>query len=46
LWQGFALASGGFLGVGLTLWWLDASSSASLAVSAAGYPELNYRRTF
>jgi hypothetical protein len=46
LWQGFALASGGFLGVGLTLWWLDASSSASLGVSAAGYPELNYRRTF
>jgi hypothetical protein len=47
LWQGFALASGGFLGVGLTLWWLDVgSSSASLGVSGAGYPELNYRRTF
>jgi hypothetical protein len=46
LWQGFAFASGGFLGVGLTLWWLDERSSGSLGVSGAGYPELTYRRSF
>jgi hypothetical protein len=46
LWQGFAIASGGFLGIGLTLWWLDVGSSASLGVSGAGYPELIYRREF
>jgi hypothetical protein len=46
LWQGFALASGGFLGVGLALWWLDGSSSAALGVSGVGTPALNYRRSF
>jgi hypothetical protein len=46
LWQGFALASGGFLGVGLALWWLDGSSSASIGVSGTGTPALSYRRTF
>jgi hypothetical protein len=46
LWQGFALASGGFLGVGLALWWLDGSSSASIGVSATATPALSYRRTF
>jgi hypothetical protein len=46
LWQGLALVSGGFLGVGLTLWWVDAQSAASLGVSAAGLPVLQLQRRF
>jgi hypothetical protein len=46
LWQGFAVASGGFLGIGLTLWWLDANSAASVGVSAAGAPELKLQGRF
>ena len=46
LWQGFAVASGGFLGIGLTLWWLDANAAASVGVSAAGYPALKYQGRF
>jgi hypothetical protein len=46
LWQGFAVASGGFLGIGLTVWWLDANAAASVGVSAAGYPALKYQGRF
>lgn len=46
LWQGFALASGGFLGIGVTIWWFDASSEASLGVSESGLPLLRYQRSF
>jgi hypothetical protein len=46
LWQGFAVASGGFLGIGLTLWWLDANAAGSVAVSAAGYPTLKVQGRF
>ena len=48
LWQGFAVASGGLLGIGLTVWWLDtqAAASASVGVSAAGYPALEYQGRF
>jgi hypothetical protein len=46
MWQGFAVASGGFLGIGLTLWWFDAHSSASVGVSDAGSPALQYRYRF
>jgi hypothetical protein len=46
LWQGFALASGGFLGIGLALWWFGDGSSASVGVSASGLPELSYRGHF
>jgi hypothetical protein len=46
LWQGFAVASGGFLGIGLTLWWFDARSSASVGVTDAGFPGLQYQRRF
>lgn len=46
MWQGFAVASGGFLGIGMTLWWLDARSSASVGVSDAGSPALQYRYRF
>jgi hypothetical protein len=46
LWQGFAVASGGFLGIGLTLWWFDARSSAAVGVTDAGFPGLHYRRSF
>ena len=46
MWQGFAVASGGFLGIGLTLWWVDARSSATVGVSDAGSPALQYRYRF
>jgi hypothetical protein len=46
LWQGFALASASFLGIGMTLWWIDSSSTAKLGVSGAGAPTLYYRREF
>jgi hypothetical protein len=46
LWQGFALASASFLGIGVTLWWIDSSSTASVGVSGAGTPLLGYRRSF
>jgi hypothetical protein len=46
LWQGFALASASFLGIGITLWWIDSSSTASVGVSGAGTPLLSYRRSF
>ncbi|HTV19400.1 MAG TPA: hypothetical protein VMG12_12030 [Polyangiaceae bacterium] len=46
LWQGLALASASFLGIGVTLWWVDSSSSATLGVSGAGTPVLKYRREF
>jgi hypothetical protein len=46
LWQGFAVASGVLLGAGLTLWWLDARSSAAIGVAGAGAPALQYRRSF
>ena len=46
LWQGFALASASFLSIGMTLWWIDSSSTATLGVSGAGTPVLNYRRQF
>lgn len=46
LWQGFALASASFLGIGMTLWWIDSSSTATLGVSGAGSPMLRYRREF
>jgi hypothetical protein len=46
LWQGFALASGGFLGIGVTIWWFDANSEASLGVSQAGLPALQFQRRF
>lgn len=46
LWQGLALASASFLGIGVTLWWVDSSSSAALGVSGAGTPVVTYRRNF
>jgi hypothetical protein len=46
MWQGFAVASGGFLGIGLTLWWFDSRSAASVGVSDAGSPALQYRYRF
>ena len=46
LWQGFALASGGFLGIGLALWWFGDGSSASVGVSASGQPALLYGGRF
>ena len=46
LWQGFALASGGFLGIGLSLWWLDAGSPAPNGVSVGGVPALRYQGRF
>jgi hypothetical protein len=46
LWQGFAVASASFLGIGMTLWWIDSSSTATLGVSGAGTPVLSYRRQF
>jgi hypothetical protein len=46
LWQGLALASASFLGIGMTLWWIDSSSTATLGVSGAGTPTLHYRREF
>jgi hypothetical protein len=46
LWQGFAVASGAFLGIGLTIWWLDADRSASVAITSAGSPLLRYRGRF
>jgi hypothetical protein len=46
LWQSFAVASGGFLGIGLTLWWFDTRSSASVGVTDAGFPGLHYQRRF
>jgi hypothetical protein len=46
LWQGFAVAAGAFAGIGATLWWLGASSSAAVEVSASGAPTLQYRRSF
>jgi hypothetical protein len=39
LWQGFAVASGAFLGVGVALWWSD-SSTAATGVSDTGLPGL------
>lgn len=39
LWQGFAVASGAFLGVGVALWWSD-SSVAATGVSDTGLPGL------
>jgi hypothetical protein len=46
LWQGFALASASFLGVGMTLWWIDSSSAAAVGVSGSGVPLVSYRRAF
>jgi hypothetical protein len=46
LWQGFAVASGAFLGIGLTIWWLDADRSASVAMTSAGSPLLRYQGRF
>lgn len=46
LWQGFAVASGGFLGIALTLHWLDSRASASVGITDAGLPALNYRHAF
>jgi hypothetical protein len=46
MWQGLAIASGGFLGIGLALWWFDARASASVGVSGAGSPGLEYRYRF
>jgi hypothetical protein len=46
LWQGLAVASGGFLGIGLTLWWIDAEAASSDGVAAAGYPALKYQGRF
>jgi hypothetical protein len=46
LWQGFAVASASFLGIGMTLWWIDGSSTATLGVSGAGTPTLRYRGEF
>ena len=34
------------LGIGMTLWWLDSSSTATLGVSGAGTPMLKYRQQF
>ena len=46
LWQGFALASGGFLGIGLTLWWLDADAPVASGGSTGGVPALRYQGRF
>jgi hypothetical protein len=46
LWQGLAVASASFLGIGMALWWIDSSSTATLGVSGAGTPTLLYRREF
>jgi len=46
LWQGFAVASAGFLGVGLSLWWLDPNSSAAVGVAAGGVPTLQLQHRF
>jgi hypothetical protein len=46
LWQGFAVASGAFLGIGLSIWWLDADRSASVAVTSAGSPLVRYQGRF
>jgi len=43
LWQGFALASGSFLGIGLVLWGFDPGSPSAAASSA---PQLGYRGRF
>jgi hypothetical protein len=46
LWQGFAVASAGFLGVGLSLWWFDPNSSAAVGVAAGSVPALQLRHRF
>jgi hypothetical protein len=46
LWQGLALASGGFLGIGLSLWWLDTSAAAAPGASTAGVAALQYEGSF
>lgn len=46
LWQGFAVASASFLGVGMALWWVDSSSTATLGVSRTGMPVLVYGGEF
>jgi hypothetical protein len=46
MWQGLAVASGGFLGIGVALWWFDARSAASAGGSGAGSPGLQYRYRF
>ncbi|HEU4577391.1 MAG TPA: hypothetical protein VFS67_03980 [Polyangiaceae bacterium] len=46
LWQGFAIAAGAFAGIGATLWWFDANSSAAVELAGTGAPSLQYRRRF
>jgi hypothetical protein len=46
LWQGFAVASGGLLGIGLTLWWVDANTLATPGVLGAGVPGVQYQGSF
>jgi hypothetical protein len=46
LWQGFAVASTGFLGVGLSLWWFEPDTSMSVAIAAGGLPALQLRQRF
>jgi hypothetical protein len=43
LWQGFALASGSFLGIGLVLWGFDPGSPSAAASPA---PQVGYRGRF
>jgi hypothetical protein len=46
LWQGFAVASGAFLGVGLSLWWFEPDTSASVGIAAGGLPALQLQHRF
>lgn len=45
LWQGFAVASGSFLGIGLALWAFDPGPSSAAAASGPS-PQLGYRGRF
>ena len=44
LWQGFALASGSFLGIGLALWAFDPGPAGAMASGPS--PQLGYRGRF
>jgi hypothetical protein len=43
---GFGVAAGALLAGGITLWWLDEQSQASVGLALNGPPELRYQRRF